>query len=56
MKKVKIYLADDHAILREGLRLILNESPDLEIVGEAGDGPLHEGRGVDVPEDSVAKD
>jgi DNA-binding NarL/FixJ family response regulator len=38
MKKVTLYLADDHAILREGLRHILNSRPDLEIAGESGDG------------------
>lgn len=37
-KKLKVYLADDHAILREGLKLILNAQPNYEIVGETGDG------------------
>jgi DNA-binding NarL/FixJ family response regulator len=31
-------LADDHAVVRKGFRLILNQEPDLEVVGEAGDG------------------
>ncbi|MCX7999891.1 MAG: response regulator transcription factor [Leptospiraceae bacterium] len=35
---MKALLIDDHAILREGLKLILHQVPDLEIVGEAGDG------------------
>ncbi len=38
MKKVKIFLADDHAILREGLRYILSGVQDYEIAGESGDG------------------
>lgn len=38
MKKLRVFLADDHAILREGLRHILNSQPDLEVIGEAGDG------------------
>jgi DNA-binding NarL/FixJ family response regulator len=36
--KTRIMLADDHAILRQGLRLILEAEPDLEVVAEAGDG------------------
>ncbi len=38
MKKKRIYLADDHAILREGLKHILESSQKCEIVGESGDG------------------
>lgn len=39
MDKVRILLADDHAIVREGIRNALRELPDLEVVGEVGDGP-----------------
>jgi two-component system response regulator NreC len=35
---VRILLADDHAILREGIRVILESQPDLEVVGEASTG------------------
>ena len=35
---VRIVLADDHTILREGLRALLSADPDFEIIGEAGDG------------------
>ncbi len=38
MKTVRVLLADDHAILRSGLRLLLEREPDLQVVGEAGDG------------------
>lgn len=38
MNKIRIFLADDHAILREGLRHIISASPEYEIVGESGDG------------------
>jgi two-component system response regulator NreC len=37
-EKKRILLADDHAILRSGLRLMLSNHPDWEIVGEAGSG------------------
>lgn len=36
--KAKIMLADDHAVVRRGLRLVLDAEPDLEVVAEAGDG------------------
>lgn len=35
---VKIFLADDHKIMREGLRAMLEKKTDMRIVGEAGDG------------------
>lgn len=38
MKNVTVYLADDHAILRDGLRNFLDQKPGFEIIGEAGDG------------------
>lgn len=36
--KIRVLIADDHAIVREGLRAILEALPDIEIVGEAADG------------------
>lgn len=38
MKDLRVYLVDDHTILREGLRLILSQASGVEIVGEQGDG------------------
>ena len=35
---IRIVIADDHLIIRQGLRLILETEPDFELVGEAGDG------------------
>jgi len=36
--KTRILLADDHALVRHGLRMVLNAAPDLEVTAEAGDG------------------
>src|SRR5918994_1881887 len=36
--KTRILLADDHAVVRRGLRLVLDVEPDLEVVVEVGDG------------------
>jgi DNA-binding NarL/FixJ family response regulator len=37
-RKLRIYLADDHAIVREGLRSLVDRQPDMEVIGEAGGG------------------
>ena len=36
--KTRILLADDHTVVRDGLRMVLDSAPDLEVVAEAGDG------------------
>jgi len=38
MAKTRILIADDHAVLREGMRRLLEQEKDLEVVGEAVDG------------------
>lgn len=38
MKKLRVLLADDHEMIREGLKLLVNSQPDMECVGEAPDG------------------
>jgi DNA-binding NarL/FixJ family response regulator len=38
VSKIRVLLADDHALFREGLRSLLEEQDDIEIVGEAEDG------------------
>ena len=35
---IRVLLADDQALVRGGFRMILEARPDLEVVGEAGDG------------------
>ncbi|MBV9744740.1 MAG: response regulator transcription factor [Acidobacteriia bacterium] len=38
MSRIRILLADDHAVVRQGFKMILEAQPDMEIVGEAGNG------------------
>ena len=35
---IRIWIADDHAVFRSGLRALLDKEPDLEVVGESGNG------------------
>ena len=37
-EKIRLLLADDHVLVRQGLRSILESEPDIEVVGEASDG------------------
>jgi NarL family two-component system response regulator LiaR len=38
LDRIRVLLADDHVVVRQGTRQLLEREPDLEIVGEAGDG------------------
>lgn len=38
MKKLRILLVDDHALMREGLAVLINSHPSMEVVGNAADG------------------
>jgi two-component system, NarL family, response regulator LiaR len=35
---IRVVIADDHRVVRDGLRYLLSQEPDIEVVGEAGDG------------------
>jgi DNA-binding NarL/FixJ family response regulator len=39
LSPARVLLADDHAVVRHGLRLVIEAEPDLTVVAEAGDGP-----------------
>ncbi len=38
MTRLRVFLADDHAVVREGLKALINAQPDMEVTGEAADG------------------
>jgi DNA-binding NarL/FixJ family response regulator len=54
--KTRILLADDHAVVRRGLRMVLDAEPDLEVVAEAGDGAEAVERAVAEPVDLAILD
>jgi DNA-binding NarL/FixJ family response regulator len=40
MSKLKIFLVDDHAVVREGVAVLIDAQPDMKVVGQAGAGDL----------------
>ncbi|MBN1936815.1 MAG: response regulator transcription factor [Anaerolineae bacterium] len=38
MSSIRVFLADDHAVVRDGLRFLLQAQPDIQVVGDAADG------------------
>jgi CheY-like chemotaxis protein len=55
-KPIRVLLADDHQILREGLATLLREQPGIEVVGEAADGRQAVDLTLDVRPDVVLMD
>lgn len=49
MAKIRVLIADDHALMREGIRALLRATDDIEVVGEAadGDGAIREAARLD---------
>jgi DNA-binding NarL/FixJ family response regulator len=54
--KTRILLADDHAMVRKGLRLVLDAEPDLEVIAEAADGAEAVSRALEEGPDLVILD
>ena len=55
-RKTRILLADDHGVVRQGFRRILETQPDLEIVGEASNGNQAVERAAELSPDVVVMD
>lgn len=56
MKKIKVFLADDHAVLRAGLKALLNAQTDMEVVGESSNGEETVNQSVKVSPDLIVMD
>jgi DNA-binding NarL/FixJ family response regulator len=56
MKKLRVLLADDHKIVRDGLRLLIDGQRDMRVVGEAGNGKEALRQALDLKPDVVVMD
>ena len=56
MRKIRVLIADDHLIVREGLRLILDTSDEFELVGEAEDGAVATRLALELKPDVILMD
>jgi DNA-binding NarL/FixJ family response regulator len=56
MNKIRVLLADDHAVLRAGLKVLLSSEPDIEICGEAESGDEAVARSQELRPDVVVMD
>jgi DNA-binding NarL/FixJ family response regulator len=56
MNELSVFLVDDHALLREGLRALIELQPDMRVVGEAADGSQAVAAVLDVRPDVVVMD
>jgi DNA-binding NarL/FixJ family response regulator len=54
--KTRVLLVDDHAVVRSGLRMVLDAEPDIEVVAEAGDGAEAVQRALDTEVDLAILD
>jgi DNA-binding NarL/FixJ family response regulator len=56
MRRIKVLLADDHTLLREGVKGLLEKADDIEVIGEAGDGSEAVARAQQLSPDVVLMD
>ena len=53
---IRVLIADDHALVREGLRAVLGSEPDMEVVGEAATGEEVVERAIEIRPDVILMD
>lgn len=56
MERLRIFIADDHAVLRDGLKALVNGQPDMEVVGEADNGRVAWQKAKELQPDVVVMD
>ena len=56
MKPIRILLVDDHALMREGIRRIIADRPNMEVVGEAADGHQAVDKATELQPDVILMD
>ncbi len=56
MEPIRVLVADDHAFFRDGLRMLLEEAPDMELAGEAADGDEAVAMAAEIQPDVILMD
>jgi len=56
MHEIRVLIADDHAVLRAGLKLLINTQSDMKVIGEAGDFRMTREKSVELCPDVVTLD
>src|ERR1700741_559943 len=56
MSKIRVFVADDHAVLRDGLKALVNAQPDMIVVGEADNGRVAHERAKELLPDILLMD
>lgn len=56
MPEIRVFLADDHAVLRSGLKLLINTQSDMRVIGEAGDFPSTKEKAAELAPDVLVLD
>ena len=56
MAKLRVFVADDHAVLRDGLKALVNAQPDMEVVGESDNGRTTKDRAKELLPDVLLMD
>ena len=56
MAKLRVFVADDHAMLRDGLKALVNAQPDMEVVGESDNGRTTKERAKELLPDILLMD
>lgn len=56
MSAIRVLIADDHVVMREGMSLLLEAEPDIEVVGQAGDGQEAWKRALELKPDVILMD
>lgn len=55
-EKYSLFIIDDHAVVREGLAMVINQEPDMEVCGSADDGPVALQKLFDIKPDIIIVD
>ncbi|PZS33886.1 MAG: DNA-binding response regulator [Pseudonocardiales bacterium] len=56
LEPIRVLVVDDHALFRRGLEMVLEQEPDIEVVGEAGDGGQAVQKSIETAPDIVLMD